>query len=457
MAVNAASSRDAPIVDAPPAGAGTGAVPPGQGLRQRELDVAREIAHAFLTANSPVEVYRLALARLTPLVEASFGSVFLRDGTDPTLLKLACAQNWPQASARFLGQLRIRVGRGPTGEAVARREAVEVEDLFADPALREWWDPARELGFVSLISLPLGGASHAEGALTFYFAEPHTFGEDERHLLQLAADQLAVATRRAASLEQLRRQNEELQAERQQLLREVADAADMRRVRDEFLANMSHELRTPLTSILGYADLLLGGQAGTLEPRQRTLINRIDAAAGVLLRLINDLLELSHLKLGRTEILHEPSDAVVIAHRAAELAGTPPQPVEFSIEAQAEHMPLTTDAEKAASVLLQLLSNAFKFTKAGRVRLVVREATLEGRRAVAWDVHDSGIGISEAQQEHIFDEFRQVDGSSTRLYGGTGLGLALSRRLATLLGGRLDVRSTLGKGATFTLLLPTGE
>ena len=422
-------------------------------LRQRELEVAREIAHAFLTANTAVEVYRLALARLTPLVQASFGSVFLRDEREPTLLRLACAHNWPQASARFLGQLRIRVGRGPTGEAVERATAVEVRDLFAEPALREWWDPARELGFVSLISLPLGGAGRVDGALTFYFAEPHTFGDDERHLLQLAADQLSVATRRAASMDELRQENEQLRAQQQQLRRSIEAAAAMQRVRDEFLANMSHELRTPLTSILGYADLLLGGQAGELEPRQRTLITRVDAAADVLLRLINDLLELSQLKLGRTQALHEPCDAVLLVRRAAEVVGPPPPTVEFEVESELERLPLVTDGDKVVKILENLISNAFKFTTAGTVRVVVRETLLGRRRAVSWEVQDTGIGISADQQEHVFDEFRQVDGSSTRLYGGTGLGLALSRRLAELLHGTLELHSGAGKGARFTLTL----
>jgi signal transduction histidine kinase len=144
----------------------------------------------------------------------------------------------------------------------------------------------------------------------------------------------------------------------------------------------------------------------------------------------------------------------VLARRAAELAGTPPPRVSFEISAESEHLLLSTDAEKVAGVLQQLLSNAFKFTPSGTVRLRVHESRLHGRRAVAWAVEDTGIGINESQQEHIFDEFRQVDGSSTRLYGGTGLGLALSRGLAELLGGKLEVRSVPGKGATFTLTVP---
>jgi signal transduction histidine kinase len=423
-------------------------------LRQRELDVAREIAHAFLTANTPVEVFRLALARLTPLVGAGFASVFLRDPGDPSLLKLACAQNWPQSSARFLGQLRIRVGRGPTGEAVERRAPVEVHDVFAEPALREWWDPARELGFVSLISLPLGTHEHADGALTFYFDQPRRFADDERHLLRLAAEQLGVATRRAARTEELRRENERLRSERAGLEQAIAEAADTRRLRDEFLSNISHELRTPLTSILGYTDLLLGGEAGTLEPRQRTLIDRVEASATVLLRLINDLLELSQLKLGRTPVTPEPADAVLLARRAADLAGSPPPRVEFVVEPDAERMPIVADAEKLTKVLENLISNAFKFTTSGSVRVRVGETRLGRRRAVAWTVQDTGIGIKPELLESIFDEFRQVDGSSTRLYGGTGLGLALSRELTDLLGGTLEVQSRPGQGTTFTFTAP---
>jgi signal transduction histidine kinase len=423
-------------------------------LRQRELDVAREIAHAFLTANSSVEVFRLALARLTPLVDAAFASVFLRDRTDPTLLKLACAQNWPQSSARFLGQLRIRVGRGPTGEAVERRSPVEVEDVFAQPALREWWDPARELGFVSLISLPLGTPEHADGALTFYFDEPRRFSDDERHLLRLAADQLGIATRRAARMEELRRENEQLRSECLELKRSIKEATDTRRLRDEFLSNISHELRTPLTSILGYADLLLGGEAGTLEPRQRALVNRVNAAATVLLRLISDLLELSQVKLGRAELQPEPTDAVLLVRQAVDVAGGAPQRVEFSVDAEHERMPIVADAEKITKVLENLLSNAFKFTTSGTVRVRVSEARHARGRAIEWAVQDTGIGIKAEMQENIFDEFRQVDGSSTRLYGGTGLGLALSRQLAALLGGSLTVESRPGQGTTFRFLVP---
>jgi GAF domain-containing protein len=173
---------------------------PAPGGQDRELAIAREIAAAALTASSPLEVYRTALTRITPAVGASFASVFLRDEEDPDLLRLACALNWPQSSARFLSDLRIRDGRGPTGRAARTAAAVEVADVFRDPALEEWWDPARELGFVSITSLPLIAEGRVLGALSFYFRERLDFDDDVREMLGVVAHQLAATAERARRL-----------------------------------------------------------------------------------------------------------------------------------------------------------------------------------------------------------------------------------------------------------------
>jgi GAF domain-containing protein len=171
---------------------------------ERERAVAREIADSVLTAASALEVYRRALARVTPLVGADFASVFLRDDDDPRLLRLACAQNWPQASARFLSEIRVREGRGPTGQAVSRGRPVEVPDVFADPGLREWWEPARELGFVSMTSHPLTVETRILGALSFYYRERQRFEDDDQALLAVAARQLASTAERARTAAPLR-------------------------------------------------------------------------------------------------------------------------------------------------------------------------------------------------------------------------------------------------------------
>ncbi|HEX7091225.1 MAG TPA: HAMP domain-containing sensor histidine kinase [Longimicrobiales bacterium] len=450
---------------------------PVGGRGQRELDIAREIAHAFLNATRAVEVYRLALTRVTPLVGGSFSSVFLRDPVDPQLLKLECAQNWPQSSARFLGQLRIRVGRGPTGRAVQEGRAIAVEDVFADPALLEWWEPARELGFTSLIALPLRVRGETVGALSFYFERRHRFGKAEHELLELVANQLAAAAERAQLLEDLQQANAQLKRQNLELAARVEEAEQARRLKEEFLANMSHELRTPLTAIMGYAYLLAEGHAGPLTEQQVQCVRKIERAGTALLRLIGDLLDLSQLKLGRARLETAVHDAAALARRAVDMAGEPAPGVVFRLVEEEPPLPVETDGEKVVKILENLLTNAFKFTAAGEVKLTVRRgpagkaAWSEGSEAdpaasrggpagpgahgwVEWAVEDTGIGIDARDLPIIFDEFRQVDGSSTRLYGGTGLGLALSQRLARLLGGEITVESEPGRGSTFTLRVP---
>jgi len=423
-------------------------------MRQRELEVVQEIAHAFLTAPTAVEVYRLALKRVTPLLGASFSSIFLRDRTDGTLLKMECAQNWPQSSARYLNELRVRVGRGPTGRAVSEQRSIEVEDVNADPRLREWWEPARELGFASLAALPLVVGGEAVGAVSLYFANPHRFDEEERRLLKLTADQLAATWARARLIEELTTANERLVRQNDQLAQRVTETETARRLKDEFIANVSHELRTPLTSILGYAYLLGTEQTGQLTDRQHAAITKIDTSANALLGLITDLIELSQVKLGRFELHMQADDAVRLAEKTVREAGTPPEDVTFELAVPAERLPIVTDGGKVERILVNLLSNAYKFTPRGRVQLAVRHADDPDGAWVEWAMCDTGIGIAEVDLEAIFDEFRQVDGSSTRLYGGTGLGLALSRRLARVLGGDLVVRSAVGQGSIFTLRLP---
>ncbi|MHB1168404.1 MAG: sensor histidine kinase [Longimicrobiales bacterium] len=432
----------------------TSSIPGIDPWRQRELHITREIARAFLQASHPLEVYRIALARVTPLVDASFSSVFLRDPVDPGLLKLECAQNWPQSSARFLSQMRIREGRGPTGRAVSERRAITASNVFEDPTLREWWEPAKELGFTALVALPLEAGEGTVGALSFYFDAPHRFHPEELHLLQLLADELAASAERAQALEELRRDNAVLRREMASLRARIGEAEESKRLKDEFVANMSHELRTPLNSILGYAYLLLEGQTGKLEQPQINAVEKINSSANVLLHLINDLLDLSELKLGRAEILIAADDAVTIARRAAESVGRAHDRVAFSIEAASDEVPIITDGEKAAKILENLISNAFKFTSDGSVTVHVRRVTDGAEPMVEWTVTDTGIGIAPEKLDAVFDEFRQVDGSSTRLYGGTGLGLALSRRLAQLLGGRIIVESEPNVGSRFTLQLP---
>jgi signal transduction histidine kinase len=304
-------------------------------------------------------------------------------------------------------------------------------------------------------SLSLAAADVVIGAVSFYYASAHEFSPEERRLLTLIAEQLSITSDRAARQEELRQTVDALHAEVAALSARVGEAEEVQRLKTEFLSNISHELRTPLTSILGYAYLLLEQQNGQLNDAQIAALKRIDYSGSMLLQLINDLLALTELKLGRAEVIAAPVDAVLLARRAAEIVpARAGEEVTFRIECAEPRIPVHTDAEKVVKVLENLLSNAFKFTQAGEVVLSVRRHGMGSMQRVEWAVRDTGIGIPAEQLGAIFDEFRQVDGSSTRLYGGTGLGLSLSLQLARLLGGELVVESKPEVGSTFILRLP---
>jgi signal transduction histidine kinase/CheY-like chemotaxis protein/CHASE3 domain sensor protein len=238
------------------------------------------------------------------------------------------------------------------------------------------------------------------------------------------------------------------------LLERAAELERANQYKSEFLANMSHELRTPLNSALILAKILADNRSGNLTQDQVRFARTISSAGNDLLAIINDVLDLSKVEAGKVELVTEP---VQIAQLIEQLAAS------FQPQAQQRHLALrtalssdaprqmTTDPQRLAQVLRNLLSNAVKFTEQGEISL--RVAAAPGSR-VSFAVHDSGIGISEHQQDIIFEAFRQADGSTHRRYGGTGLGLTISRDLARLLGGEITVQSRPGQGSVFTLTLP---
>ena len=432
----------------------------------RELQAAYDIAHAFLTAVSPHEVYSLALERVSPLVGAAFASVFLR--SSPDTLRMVASWNWPPQYEDFLDEMTVRVGNGPTGQAVAENRVVEVFDIFADPLLSDWWEASRELGMAASVSLPLVLDDAPEGAITFYFATPERLRESDRSLLRLVADQLSATAEKAHLIENLQDANRRLRQQNVELEARFREAEEARRLKGEFMANISHELRTPLTAILGYTYLLREGISGELCEEQRISVDKIEESGTELLGLINDLLDLTHLQLGRLPVQAETTDAVALLHGIqGNVSPDPAAGVEVIYDMPDVSVPVRTDPSLVLRILRHLVSNAFKFTPSGKVTLRVRmvagspwteEAQAGGgtRNRVEWEVEDTGIGIDAAQLERIFDEFRQVDGSPTRRYGGTGIGLALSRQLARRLGGDIGVRSTPGQGSVFSLSVPAG-
>jgi signal transduction histidine kinase len=415
----------------------------------RELIAVREIVHAFLTADRPEEVFQFALDRVSPLVGASFACVYLVDGASE-LMRLAAVHNWPPRFAPFLGEMRVRLGFGPSGEAAAERRVIEVPDVLADGSLEDWAEVANELGFRAIVALPLQTGEGVLGAVAFYFAAAGVISPETRSLLRMVADQMAATAQKARLIEDLRRANAALLETNAELERQYVVLLEARRVKDEFLANISHELRTPLTAVMGYLALMEEGLAGPLTTEQLRTLAQVKVSSQHLLDLIGDLLELTTLKRGGLEVSPSAFDIREPLHDAVTATRGRADSVALRVSEPEGPAMMVSDRRKIAKLLVALLSNAYKFTPAGEVRLSVE---VRNGRAV-YRVQDTGIGIPEEMRQAVFDEFRQVDGSSTRRYGGSGLGLSLARRLARLLGGEIFVDSAVGEGSTFRVELP---
>jgi HAMP domain-containing protein/CheY-like chemotaxis protein/signal transduction histidine kinase len=286
--------------------------------------------------------------------------------------------------------------------------------------------------------------------------------------LQQTNEQLAQKAQQLAEQNvEVERKNQEIEQARRALEEKAAELALTSKYKSEFLANMSHELRTPLNSILILGQQLAENPEGNLSGRQVEFARTIHGAGTDLLNLISDILDLSKIESGIVTVDAED----VYFHNLLEMVTRT-----FKHEAEARGLSfevqvdgrlgrtIHTDAKRLQQVLKNLLSNAFKFTAQGGVRLHVSPAAAgwsadhpvldQAPLVAAFEVTDSGIGIPSEKQRIIFEAFQQADASTSRKYGGTGLGLAISRELANLLGGEIQLRSTPGVGSTFVLYLP---
>jgi PAS domain S-box-containing protein len=276
---------------------------------------------------------------------------------------------------------------------------------------------------------------------------------------------LTEAIERARLYEQLKEASAELERKVQEATAELADQNELLRrqhialeqasaLKSQFLANMSHEFRTPLNAILGYTHMLLQGVSGAVTDAQRKSLTRIDSNSRHLLALINDILDITRIEAGRMP-LNLTTFAIpdLVDEVMAEL-----EPIikrsNLSVQARMRGtLPkLRSDRSKVKQIVLNLLSNALKFTPAGRVTITVRHRVRD--RLVTISVSDTGVGIPPEDQAKVFEDFRQLDSSPARGYGGTGLGLSICRRLAQMLGGTIDLQSQVDQGSTFNLSLP---
>jgi signal transduction histidine kinase len=263
--------------------------------------------------------------------------------------------------------------------------------------------------------------------------------------VKAASEQLEEKVREATA--ELVRRNELLQ--RQHLELEQAS-----QLKSQFLANMSHEFRTPLNAILGYTSMLLQGVSGDMSPPQKNKMLRVDSNARHLLSIINDILDISRIEAGKMPLhLEEFEMASLVRELLAEVEPLIQKArLQVLTDLQPGLQPAWSDRQKVKQIVLNLLTNAIKFTPLGHAKVIVRSD--EERRELRIAVEDTGIGIAPEDHDRVFEDFRQADNSVTREYGGAGLGLAICRRLAKMLDGRIELVSNVGAGASFTLVIP---
>ncbi len=300
-------------------------------------------------------------------------------------------------------------------------------------------DLARRLleGTEPLLSMELDGTPPGRDKPGHFLLNLYPVRTPSGHCLGLGAAVVDITERREAELAG-------------EAAREAAEAAS--RAKSQFLGVISHELRTPLTTVIGYADLLIAGLSGAVTDRQREQLRRIKTSAWNLVGIIEEILTFSRAEAGKEEVHLDVTDVAQLVREAAEVME--PQAnsrgLRFLTLAPEGRVLAVTDGGKVRQILINLLGNALKFTEEGWIRLELRS----GGPALELEVSDTGRGIPPSDLEAIFEPFRQLDQSSTRQRGGTGLGLTVARQLARLLGGDVTVASKLGIGSSFILRLP---
>jgi signal transduction histidine kinase len=368
------------------------------------------------------------------------GMIFRYDGDS---CRAVAAHNVPPEFLELWERTPVRPSRGTTvGRALLECRPVQIVDVQADPEYA--FDEAQKMfAFRTVLAVPMLREGIPKGVIALIKTEVEPFTDKQIALVETFADQAAIAIENVRLFEEIQDKNRQLQQASEH--------------KSQFVSSMSHELRTPLNAIIGLTEMMVKNAARFGIEKAQEPLQRVHRAGTHLLGLINQVLDLSKIEAGKLELNPQ---TVQLAPLINDVIGTAGQLAEQNknrlvIEALEDLGTLTVDPMRLRQILLNLLSNACKFTKAGEIKLAARKVG-NGNSFVEFAVSDTGIGMTAEEQAKLFEEFSQADAATAQRFGGTGLGLAITRKLARMMGGDVTVASEPGKGSVFTVRLPGG-